>query len=293
MPKRTWCVESWRVESWRVKSAAPRAMPSRPRITSIATSGCAAMSGSSRASAAISVSGEAVACASAMGTVAPTAVCATQTAKQFMSHSRHRDGAGLPLAGTDLRRCNGLFANRCWQSTAIVNRSRTVESACIGCNRPAGKLLAGGRVMSDQRRKKNPELNTSRSGIGSAIIWSAVAFACLTSPVKADEGGVSFWLPGLFGSLAAAPQQPGWSLATSIITRRVSAGADVSRAREITIGKIPVNLSANLSANLNATGGSWHCHSDLCVRNAGPGWPVGRRCNWHHMAVQAPPWRGP
>ena len=50
--------------------------------------------------------------------------------------------------------------------------------------------------MSDQRRKKNPELNTSRSGIGSAIIGSAVAFACLTSPVKADEGGVSFWLPG-------------------------------------------------------------------------------------------------
>ena len=30
----------------------------------------------------------------------------------------------------------------------------------------------------------------------------------------ADEGGVSFWLPGLFGSLAAAPQQPGWSLAS-------------------------------------------------------------------------------
>jgi hypothetical protein len=25
----------------------------------------------------------------------------------------------------------------------------------------------------------------------------------------ADEGGVSFWLPGFFGSLAAAPQQPG------------------------------------------------------------------------------------
>ena len=23
----------------------------------------------------------------------------------------------------------------------------------------------------------------------------------------------------------------------------------------------------------------WHCHSVLCVRNAGPGWPVGRRCN--------------
>ena len=28
----------------------------------------------------------------------------------------------------------------------------------------------------------------------------------------ADQGGVSYWIPGFFGSLAAAPQQPGWSL---------------------------------------------------------------------------------
>ena len=39
----------------------------------------------------------------------------------------------------DLRRCSGMFANRCWRSTAQVNRSRTVESAWIGCNRPPGK----------------------------------------------------------------------------------------------------------------------------------------------------------
>ena len=111
--------------------------------------------------------------------------------------------------------------------------------------------------MSDQRRKKNPELNTSRSNIEghatrSAIIWSAVAFACLTSPVKADEGGVSFWLPGLFGSLAAVPQQPGWSLTSVYYHTSVSAGADVARAREFQIGKIPVNLTANVSAKLDA-----------------------------------------
>ena len=96
--------------------------------------------------------------------------------------------------------------------------------------------------MSDQRRKKNPELNTSRSGIGSAIIGSAVAFACLTSPVKADEGGVSFWLPGFFGSLAAAPQQPGWSLAIDLLSyQRVCRRRRFPGAR-IQIGKIPVNL---------------------------------------------------
>ena len=65
---------------------------------------------------------------------------------------------------------------------------------------------------------------------------------------------MSFWIPGFFGSLAATPQQPGWSLANIYYHTSVSAGADVARAREITIGKIPVNLSANLSANLNATG---------------------------------------
>ena len=65
---------------------------------------------------------------------------------------------------------------------------------------------------------------------------------------SADEGGVSFWLPGFFGSLAAAPQQPGWSLPTYYHTS-VSAAADVAIARESTLGNIPVNV--NLSANLS------------------------------------------
>ena len=44
---------------------------------------------------------------------------------------------------------------------------------------------------------------------------AALALANLSaiSEVRADEGGVSFWLPGIYGSLAATPQQPGWSLA--------------------------------------------------------------------------------
>jgi hypothetical protein len=35
---------------------------------------------------------------------------------------------------------------------------------------------------------------------------------CSTDISWADEHGVSFWIPGFFGSLAATPQQPGWSL---------------------------------------------------------------------------------
>jgi len=45
-----------------------------------------------------------------------------------------------------------------------------------------------------------------------------------------------------------------WSLATIYYHTTVSAGGDVARAREFTIDRIPLNLSANLSANLNATG---------------------------------------
>jgi hypothetical protein len=70
----------------------------------------------------------------------------------------------------------------------------------------------------------------------------------------ADEGGVSFWIPGFFGSLAATPQQAGWSLASIYYHTTVSAGGDVALAREFEIKKVPVGLSASLSANLNATG---------------------------------------
>jgi hypothetical protein len=82
----------------------------------------------------------------------------------------------------------------------------------------------------------------------------AIAVTLFSQASLADEGGVSFWVPGFFGSLAAAPQQPGWSLTSIYYHTTVSAGGDVSRARELEIGRIPLNVSANLSANLNATG---------------------------------------
>ena len=71
------------------------------------------------------------------------------------------------------------------------------------------------------------------------------------SVAAADEGGVSFWIPGFFGSLAAAPQQPGWSLTTIDYHTSVSGDAGVAIARERDLGHIPVNL--NLSANLTAS----------------------------------------
>ncbi|RJG11068.1 phenol degradation protein [Pseudomonas cavernicola] len=46
--------------------------------------------------------------------------------------------------------------------------------------------------------------------------------------VLADEGGISFWLPGQFGALAAVPTKPGWSL--PVIYYHVSADESADKA---------------------------------------------------------------
>lgn len=89
-----------------------------------------------------------------------------------------------------------------------------------------------------------------RCFLAAGIVTAVVAF--VPQPAAADEGGVSFWVPGFFGSLAAAPLQPGFSLTSIYYHTSVSAGADVARAREITVGRFTPTLAANVSANLDA-----------------------------------------
>ena len=106
-------------------------------------------------------------------------------------------------------------------------------------------------------RVKRQQACTASRAIRSGLACGMLAFAAAASMPDismADEGGVSFWLPGLFGSLAAVPQQPGWALASIYYHTTVSADGDVARAREISIGRIPANLTATLNASLNATG---------------------------------------
>src|SRR5579863_3209870 len=90
----------------------------------------------------------------------------------------------------------------------------------------------------------------------SSFSCTALALAGLCSLPqisRADEGGVSFWLPGLYGSLAAAPQAaPGWSLYTFNYYTNVTAGADVAASREIEIGRFNPTVTVNLSASLKA-----------------------------------------
>src|ERR1700743_1750506 len=78
------------------------------------------------------------------------------------------------------------------------------------------------------------------------------AFAASVGSARSDEGGVSFWVPGFYGSLAATPQVPGWSLATIYYHTTVSAGADVAFARQVGPGHLNVNFTGNVNASLNA-----------------------------------------
>src|ERR1017187_6469438 len=87
-------------------------------------------------------------------------------------------------------------------------------------------------------------LRTDRSGsVLGALTLAAVLFFPGIS--LADEGGVSFWLPGQFGSLAAIPQQPGWALAMVNYYTSLSAGGNVAAAREITIGRFSPTVNVN------------------------------------------------
>jgi hypothetical protein len=69
------------------------------------------------------------------------------------------------------------------------------------------------------------------------------------------RAGSLFWLAGEFGSLAAAPQVPGWAIAFVDLYNPVSGGGNVAAAWQVTIngfkGAVNVNLNATLKANPN------------------------------------------
>ena len=98
------------------------------------------------------------------------------------------------------------------------------------------------------RSISNPGRWLTCRGIGVALLM----FGSMSGAAYADEGGVSFWLPGQFGSLAAAPAVPGWSGAAIYYHTTVGASGAVAAARQIQIGRIPANAAVSLNANLNA-----------------------------------------
>src|SRR5271169_2888639 len=99
-----------------------------------------------------------------------------------------------------------------------------------------------------------------RGSVGRARVRSGLATACFalaavasTATIAlADENGISFWIPGFFGSLAATPQQPGWSLAMINYYTDVSASGNAALAREISIGQFNPKLNVSVNANVHA-----------------------------------------
>ena len=85
----------------------------------------------------------------------------------------------------------------------------------------------------------------------SALLLSVV-LTLPNSGALADEGGVSFWIPGFFGSLAASPLQPGWAVTNIFYHTSVDAGGDVAFARQVARGNITANFTGNLNAVLDA-----------------------------------------
>ncbi len=75
-----------------------------------------------------------------------------------------------------------------------------------------------------------------------AVLGGLCAFVSLADPQTAfaDEGGVSFWIPGFFGSLAATPGAPGWSWVTIYYHTDVSAGAGIQFPRG---GRVDVGIA--------------------------------------------------
>jgi hypothetical protein len=107
------------------------------------------------------------------------------------------------------------------------------------------------RWWSRKSKAQQPRVNFPSRASHIAAISFAI-FALTPELASEDEGGVSFWIPGFFGSLAAVPGTPGWSVTEIYYHDAVSAGGDVARAREIEIGRIPANLNVNLNASVNA-----------------------------------------
>jgi len=110
-----------------------------------------------------------------------------------------------------------------------------------------------------------------------AMALVAATIAMFSQSALADEGGLSFWVPGFFGSLAATPQTPGWSLATIYYHTSVKAGADVAFARQVAPGRLNVNFTGNVAANLNADADLGLANSAIRLCDAGAGRTGGGR----------------
>jgi hypothetical protein len=89
-------------------------------------------------------------------------------------------------------------------ATAYDEAFHLCQSTVDRCDLDAfgDKQMAPNTAQQDSNRR--------RTCIGVALL----IFGSMSGAAYADESGISFWLPGLYGSLSATPTTPGWSVAT-------------------------------------------------------------------------------
>jgi len=75
------------------------------------------------------------------------------------------------------------------------------------------------------------------------VVAASGVLLFVAGAAHADEGGVSFWAPGQFGSFSAVPTAPGWSVPLVYYHASANAGA----SKNFIVG-------GNLTAGIDATG---------------------------------------
>lgn len=82
--------------------------------------------------------------------------------------------------------------------------------------------------------------NRRLASITLSMFGLCAALLARPEPLFADESGVSFWIPGFFGSLAATPSMPGWSWTTVYYHTDVNSGAGAAFPRG---GRVDVGIA--------------------------------------------------
>jgi hypothetical protein len=117
----------------------------------------------------------------------------------------------------------------------------------------SGHVLCKHRCPLSAKSGRLPKSNAYRPTRVLVVIVAAISFVITPRTSSADQGGIGFWLPGTFGSLAATPMQPGLSMSTLYLHSFVSAGGGVAASRTIGFPNRPVNLSVDLNAQIKGT----------------------------------------
>src|SRR5262245_60332411 len=105
----------------------------------------------------------------------------------------------------------------CWRARRLL-RSRRLERVAASSESepqiPAGATWIAFRQIGEHQPLEEGRMLRHLPCASLSVLLGATA---LFGSAHADEGGVGFWFPGTFGSLAATPGEPGWSAASFYI----------------------------------------------------------------------------